>query len=403
MRKKVEKIKCFCQTCNKEFFILPHRKRSNRGKYCSMKCKNIGYSKNFQKENNPNWKGGFMTKECIICHKSFVIPRNRPGRRFCSLECRKKGKIKIFRNFICSFCKKEFSNYRKKKYCSKECRDKTNLIIIHKKYKERVKQKFTCQICNKEYVSYEERKFCSRRCQMVYDNKKITKRCSICFTEYETYKSHMQKYCSEICSRKAQSLRQKGELSHLWKGGKTDFNAKIRNHPLYGEWRKSVFERDDYTCQSCFKTSAEIPNGELTAHHIIPFSEDIKFALKKSNGITLCWQCHKDFGKYVRSGILETKENNLKMRVKEFLDKEPNVYLFKIHGDAYQTIGIPDFLGVVSGRATAIELKVYPNFLTLIQRYTLIRLKKAGCATFVCRSLDEVKRAIDIIKEATEI
>lgn len=57
----------------------------------------------------------------------------------------------------------------------------------------------------------------------------------------------------------------------------------------YHEWRKAVFERDDYTCQNCGQRG-----GELNAHHIVPYSESIELRYEIDNGITLCKSCHKE-------------------------------------------------------------------------------------------------------------
>lgn len=62
-----------------------------------------------------------------------------------------------------------------------------------------------------------------------------------------------------------------------------------QRHTLeYVEWRKSVFERDHYTCAICGQVG-----GELNAHHIRPFAthEELRFDI--DNGITLCKECHK--------------------------------------------------------------------------------------------------------------
>ena len=66
----------------------------------------------------------------------------------------------------------------------------------------------------------------------------------------------------------------------------------IRKSAEYRNWRKSVFERDKYTCQEC---GAKNGNGKavyLEAHHIKSFVlfPDLRF--KVSNGLTLCRQCH---------------------------------------------------------------------------------------------------------------
>ena len=81
------------------------------------------------------------------------------------------------------------------------------------------------------------------------------------------------------------------ERNWNWQGGLTKLNAKIRNSFEYEEWRKSVFERDNYTCQHCGQIG-----GYLHADHIKPFSlfPDLRFEL--SNGRTLCLDCHKKTG-----------------------------------------------------------------------------------------------------------
>lgn len=54
------------------------------------------------------------------------------------------------------------------------------------------------------------------------------------------------------------------------------------------EWRKHVFQRDDYTCQACGQRG-----GKLNADHELPFSlfPDLRFEIL--NGRTLCVYCHR--------------------------------------------------------------------------------------------------------------
>lgn len=61
-----------------------------------------------------------------------------------------------------------------------------------------------------------------------------------------------------------------------------------RRTPEYYRWRKSVYERNNYTCQICGQRG-----GELNAHHIKLFSKDIEKRIDINNGITLCKKCHK--------------------------------------------------------------------------------------------------------------
>lgn len=105
-----------------------------------------------------------------------------------------------------------------------------------------------------------------------------------------------------------------GSLCGWWKGGVTSLINKIRCIQENVEWRKKVFERDNYTCQKCGK------KGHLEAHHITSFRDIFYQFLKHysqfspledklvlirlaimykpfwdiSNGLTLCRTCHDE-------------------------------------------------------------------------------------------------------------
>jgi len=76
-------------------------------------------------------------------------------------------------------------------------------------------------------------------------------------------------------SKALQNLK-RGDRHWAWKGGVTPKSVKDRNSGEYKLWRKSVFERDDYTCQKCGKRGVY-----LHAHHIKPFAlnEDLRFEI----------------------------------------------------------------------------------------------------------------------------
>lgn len=84
-----------------------------------------------------------------------------------------------------------------------------------------------------------------------------------------------------------------GKKSNFWKGGLTNKNRLDRNSSKHREWRKLVFERDNWTCQECKKHG-----GNLDPHHIKPFSQYPKLRFNVDNGQTLCHKCHKKTKSY---------------------------------------------------------------------------------------------------------
>ena len=78
-----------------------------------------------------------------------------------------------------------------------------------------------------------------------------------------------------------------------WIDGRTSYTIKLRNSNEYKQWRSQVYERDNWTCQTCGKRGSIT----LNAHHIIPFAQLLKTEFEYlifdvSNGVTLCEECH---------------------------------------------------------------------------------------------------------------
>jgi predicted restriction endonuclease len=59
--------------------------------------------------------------------------------------------------------------------------------------------------------------------------------------------------------------------------------------PEYKKWRKSVYSRDEHTCQwpNCFSKK------KINAHHIKTWAHYPALRFIVDNGITLCYQHHK--------------------------------------------------------------------------------------------------------------
>src|SRR3990167_1141901 len=72
-----------------------------------------------------------------------------------------------------------------------------------------------------------------------------------------------------------------------WQGGITPINHRLRNNYKYKLWRKSVLQRDNFTCLVCGQVG-----GELNADHIKQFSRFPLLRYELTNGATLCVACH---------------------------------------------------------------------------------------------------------------
>lgn len=94
--------------------------------------------------------------------------------------------------------------------------------------------------------------------------------------------------CTE-CSNEA--IR--GENSHNWNPNITKEERLVRRlYPEYKDWIKSVFKKDDYTCQICLTKG-----GELNAHHLDGYHWCKERRIDVTNGVTLCTDCHNEFHK----------------------------------------------------------------------------------------------------------
>lgn len=92
-----------------------------------------------------------------------------------------------------------------------------------------------------------------------------------------------------------------GENSPRWKGGISKINKLVRHMPEYLQWRSDVFQRDNWTCQTCGDKGCY-----LEAHHRYELfriieEEGINNILDArkcdrvwdiNNGVTLCRPCH---------------------------------------------------------------------------------------------------------------
>ena len=87
-----------------------------------------------------------------------------------------------------------------------------------------------------------------------------------------------------------------GERNGMWNSELTEEEREkqkrhARRYPGYQDFRKSVYERDEYTCQVC----SDDTGGNLVVHHLNGFHWDENGRTDINNGVTLCNDCHNEF------------------------------------------------------------------------------------------------------------
>ena len=126
--------------------------------------------------------------------------------------------------------------------------------------------------------------------------------CSICAKDFSVfaYRSRTAKFCGQKCygnsriglpaPNKGKTLEAvRGENHWNWKKDRTQVKRQDRHdNPLYKQWRKAVFEKDDFRCMDCGERK-----GKIEADHIYPWAKFPRLRYFVENGQTLCKPCHK--------------------------------------------------------------------------------------------------------------
>ena len=282
-----KEIKLNCHVCNKEFFVKPSRLEKTNVRFCSKKCRGIQQTLDDTEE-----------RRCGICNKSFRISKyniNEGGGKFCSDECRlQKPKTGINKKCEYNKCNNVFytepSQIKVRKFCSKEC---LSLFALDNRVKR------NCKYCEREFsikscqIIQGTGFYCSQECK--YKGRLTGKylHCPTCGSEFYANNTKItrnkQCFCSRECSREWYS----GPNSPFWRGGVTPLQKQIRDSKEYKEWRTSIFERDNYTCQICQHRSGNGKTIHLEAHHIQSFVDYPELIFDLDNGQTLCRKCHE--------------------------------------------------------------------------------------------------------------
>lgn len=169
---------------------------------------------------------------------------------------------------------RSWTQYQKKKYCSRECSQRAQSKKITK----------PCNACGEPITrspSHMGRKvYCNRKCRS--DGKTVNLVCGACGDEFSRPRSNTidrrngtayeSSYCSKACA-------DRGMVKH----GGVDQN---RNSHEDLKWKKAVIEADGGRCRICGSDS------NLEAHHIKHLSDRPDLRHDVDNGMCVCHYCH---------------------------------------------------------------------------------------------------------------
>lgn len=218
----------------------------NKSSFCSVPCKSHYLGKRWEGKNSSVWVDVNREKGCLFCKNKFTV--KKPSRVNQVLYCSKK----------CF-------------YESQKGRKPWNTGNVE--YKK-------CLVCNKQIRKWLT--YCSQECYIKNkpETELLTKTCLFCKNIFQVHLTDKkQKYCSDKCSRIAMGIRHRGEGHPSWKGG-------CSFKPYSTDWtetlKRSIRERDRYTCQVCGKEPS------IQVHHV----DYDKKNCNPINLITLCKKCH---------------------------------------------------------------------------------------------------------------
>ncbi len=86
----------------------------------------------------------------------------------------------------------------------------------------------------------------------------------------------------------SEKRRQSNRNRWIGREKKADTRPKHNADHRYSDWRRAVFQRDNFTCQHC-----KVTGSLLHAHHLKRWSTHPDLRFEITNGLTLCVTCHK--------------------------------------------------------------------------------------------------------------
>ena len=262
--------------------------RDSRGrtrKYCSQRCAAIAFGK--INIGRIYWNRRIKDVPCEVCKR--IFRRHSLSTRFCSSRCFGETLRTLPKQKICRGCGREFEHTGENKnsnkyYCSWKCYMGNR--VPWNRGKSFIKDRL-CEICSERTGKPWRIETCSPPCASKLRST-ISKRLGI-----------------TPPSQRGKKWGIDYPIEHhpWWRGGVSSLREQIYGSENWKRWRKTIFERDDYSCQICGERGRRL----CVDHYPDPFSkilfeEKIK-SLKEAekcerlwdigNGRVLCIKHHR--------------------------------------------------------------------------------------------------------------
>jgi hypothetical protein len=166
----------------------------------------------------------------------------------------------------------------------------------------KMKSFLICDICNKPKIRNESKvcRPCASKIAIRTDEwkRKISESQKGKIISPEQIKKFVEKMKGRVSPLKGiPKLHLRGDKNPCWKGGRNE-RMQLMGQVEYINWRKMVFERDNYTCQFCGKRGCKIQ-----ADHILAWATHPESRYDINNGRTLCIPCHRMTDTYGGRGM----------------------------------------------------------------------------------------------------
>lgn len=208
----------------------------------------------------------------------------------------------------CFYCKgKALAFYKNRRFCSQQCAHKARYVPS-----QRTGENRPCVYCGEIFYIPRNRTnrktvFCSQDHAIAFWQQKAHRmNCIVCGAEFFCQPSQVRlrnrRTCSVKC-RAAMQTKEAIERARIEQPTPAVMRRRIRYSKRMKDWRLSVFQRDNYTCQGCGERG-----GYLEADHIKPFALFPELRFDLSNGRTMCRPCHQQTETWGHRGKKEKKE-----------------------------------------------------------------------------------------------